>query len=530
MGLIETIFGRSTVVEHALAESARMQQQVEILRESVADLELAMEDSGWLRLTAGADSEFSRAGLERIAKNTRVFAVANPLVKRGLGLRQAYIFGQGVVVQARAAGHDPNQQDVNEVIQAWWDDPGNQASVFGSQAQTTLERALGTDGNVFIACFTNPRTGMVLNRTILFDEINDIVTNPDDRDEPWFYKRMWVSREFDTSVGRMVEKQKTAFYPALGHYPKIRPKSIDGAPVMWDTPVYHIKVNQLQGWAFGIGDAYAALVWARAYRDFLADWATLVKSLSQFAWKATTGGRSKSQKLREALARRPAGTPPAGNSNNAGATAVMDADITLEAIPKTGAVIDSDSGRPLATMVASALDVPVTALLSDPGQTGARAVAETLNLPTRLAMQLRQKVWEQAYKTLAGYAIQQSIKAPAGLLRGTVIRDPFTGREHYTLAGDSASDDATVEVIWPDLTDVPLDTLVKAIVDADGTGVLPRVEVLRLLLAALGVRDIDEIVDTMTDDNGNWIEPEMSAGSVAADAFRRGEDPAEALR
>src|SRR5690606_35197278 len=177
--------------------------------------------------------------------------------------------------------------------------------------------------------------------------------------------------------------------------------------------------------------------------DFLADWATLVKSLSQFAWKATAGNGSSSQKMRAALARRPQGDTIPANENNVGATAALGPNVTLEAIPKTGATIDSESGRPLATMVAAALDVPVTTLLSDPGQTGARAVAETLNLPTRLAMQQRQALWGDTYKALAKYVIRQAVKAPVGPLQGQVVRDPYSNRETVLLAGDTNGDDDT---------------------------------------------------------------------------------------
>lgn len=527
MSVITTLLRPSRVIEQALEEATRYRNEVEFLRESLADLELAMDDKGWASLTAGSEQEFSRNGLAKIARNSRVFALANPLVKRGLAVRQAYVFGQGVEISARANGQEPGQQDVNAVIQDWWADPGNKAAVTGGQAQETLERMLGTDGNVFIACFTNPRTGRVQMRTIPFDEVAEVITNPDDRAEPWFYRREWTARGVNEQ-GRVVDTQRVDYYPALDFWPATRPRFIDGHPVHWDAPVRHVKVNHLDGWQFGVGDAYAALVWARAYRDFLADWATLVKSLSQFAWRATAK-HSKAAKLRNALARRPHGTAPAGNDTNAGATALLDPEVTLEAIPKTGATIDSESGRPLATMVAAALDVPVTTLLSDPGQTGARAVAETLNLPTRLAMQQRQALWGDTYKALAKYVIRQAVKAPAGPLQGQVVRDPYSNRETVLLAGDTNGDDDTIEVVWPSLDDTPMQTIVDAIVAADGTGKLPPVETLKLLLSALGVRDADEIVAAATDENGNWIDPALSAAQVAVDAFRRGEDPAKAL-
>lgn len=198
-------------------------------------------------------------------------------------------------------------------------------------------------------------------------------------------------------------------------------------------------MNRLDGWKFGVGDAYAALPWARSYRDILADWATLLKAMLRFAWRASTKKGGKAQQLRERLQRRPAGGTPDGNPNVMGATAVISDEVTLEAIPKTGATIDSKSGRPLAAMVAAALDVLVTTLLADPGQTSARAVAETLNLPTRLAMQQRQSLWAEAYRAILAYVIRSAVSAPRRPLQGTITRDPFNGREVVVLAGDTAT-------------------------------------------------------------------------------------------
>src|SRR5690606_14422211 len=180
-------------------------------------------------------------------------------------------------------------------------------------------------------------------------------------------------------------------------------------PVRWDAPVVHVKVNALSGWKFGIGDAYAAIDWARAYKDFLSDWATLVRSLSRFAWRLTArGSKQAAAKARLAAAPVRDGADPA----HAGATAIQSPDMMLEAIPKTGATIDSESGRPLAAMVAAALDVPVTMLLGDPGLVGARATAETLNTPTENMAAGRRAVWEEAIVAIVRHVILSRIRAP----------------------------------------------------------------------------------------------------------------------
>jgi len=528
VGVLDRILAResATTVSAAVARATAAEAQVEVLSESLADLELALEDEGWERLTTAATQQMSRTGLGKAARVARVMAVANPLIKRGLGVRQAYVWGQGVQVAARATGNDQGEQDVNAVVQAFLDAPGNRAALTGDQACQENERALGTDGNVFIACFTSPLTGFVQARTIAFDEMVDVLTNPEDRDDPWLYLRQWTERTI-TATGAIESGMRQAFYPALTYRPPTRAKTINGVEVRWDSPVYHLCVNRLDGWSFGIGDAYASLTWARAYRDFLADWVVLVKSLSQFAWRASSKG-SKAQRMRQTLARRPATTTPTpGNENTVGATVTLGADATLEAIPKTGATIDSESGKPLAAMVAAGLEVPVTVLLSDPGQTGARAVAETLDEPLRLAMEQRRALWGEAYRAILDYVILQAVKAPQGPLKGSLGRDAYTGRETLTLTGDT---DPTVEVTWPSLKDdVPVDKLVAAIKTADDTGKLPPLEVAKLLLHALGVEDVDDLLADMVDDQGRWIDPVITAGQAAVDAFRRGQDPAQVL-
>jgi hypothetical protein len=201
----------------------------------------------------------------------------------------------------------------------------------------------------------------------------------------------------------------------------------------------------------------------------------------------------------------------------------------LAPIPKTGATIDADSGKPLAAMVAAATDLPLTMLLGDPGTTGARAVAETLDEPTRLMAETRRELWTTVYKDICGYVIDQAVKAPRGPLTGTVRIDPYTGQQRIELAGGL---DRTVVVDWPDLSKVPVDMLVKAIVAADSTGALPPRGGVRAAAARPRRADVDEVMASMRDEQGNFTPPggaqavaaqqdqNGAPGSQAAEAYR----------
>jgi hypothetical protein len=494
-----------------LSEQLRAEQETSLLlQESLVDAELALEDAGWQRLTTLGDLQFSRDGLRRAAQVGRTVAVTNTLVKRGLALRIAYIWGSGVQVAVRAGDDDTDL--VNGLVQAFLDDEGNKAAFTGEQAHEENERALGTDGNVFVALFTAPRTGRVQARTFPFDEIEDVLANPDDRDEPWYYRRRWTATTI-SPTGVTASSEHVEFYPALGYRPLVRPRFIDGHPVNWDTPILHISVNRLDGWKFGIGDVYTAMPWARAYREFLADWAQLVKALSQFAWRLTGKGRSRAAKAAETIKAR--AQAAAGQlASTAGATAAASDAYQLEAIPKSGATIDSESGRPLAAMVAAGLDLPVTMLLGDPGVTGARATAETLDQPMQLSMQARRGRWTEAYRRVLGHVVAEAVRAPQGGLQGKVTRDE-TGREVVTLAGGVAP---SFEVTWPPLDKVDVKAIVDAIVAADGTGKMPPLTTVKLLLAALGVEDVDEILAELVDANGDWIDPVDAAAARSQQA------------
>lgn len=513
------VTGRTVLAEQVAAERERSA----FLAESVADLEARMLEPGWQRLAARTDQEFTREGLRQITAICRLYAIKNPLVKRGLALRQAYVWGSGVEVTAR----DPQ---VGELITAFHE--ANEATLVGAQACEELERALGTDGNVIFALFTSPRTGRVRVRSLPWDEITDVIRNPDDHADPWYYRRDWWEERVDPVSGGVIQRRRTAYYPALGYRPKVRLARLshprfgdtEPAPVMWDAPVYHVRVGGHLHWKWGIPDAYAALDWARAYKSFLEDWAQLVRALSRFAWRLTAPG-SKQAQARARLAAAATVDPVTGEARHAGAAAVMTPGMNLEAIPKTGATIDSESGRPLAAMVAAAMDLPVTMLLGDPGVTGARATAETLDTPTERTMDLRRGVWTAARKAIYRHVICEAVRAPDGPLDGTIDRDD-DGREIVTL---TARADTTIDISWPDLDDLDVEKTVKAIVAADQTTYLPPLLVARLLLEALGVTDVDRILDALTGPGGEFVPPGQTVGQAMADRFRRGEDPAAAL-
>lgn len=494
-----------------------------LIEESLDRLELAAEDKDWRIASLVLEQEFSRTGLEAIARNCQLMAIASPMIKRGVQLRTGWVWGQGVSIQARAADDKDGAQDVNAVVQTFLDDAGNKRSFTSAEARVQCERTLATEGNWLLAFFPDPLTGHVQVRTLPFGEIVDKYTNPDDRAQDWFFLRQYSETvvEAGTRPGTMRRRSQTrrVFHPALGFRPAQRPDSIDNIPIEWDQPVLHVAVNRPDGWKWGVPDVYAALPWARAYEGFLTDWARLVKALSKFAWKLTGDRGSKVQRVAERarVAAVAGGIPPLTGGSDAGQMAAIGPGVNLEAIPKTGATIDSESGRPLAAMVAAALGLSVVELLADPGVTGARAVAETLDKPEVLEMGMRQEVWRSVIQTVCGYVVEQSALAPQGPLKGAMVTDE-TGQDRLILAGET---EATIEVTFPAIDDLDPKAWVDAIVAAAGTEKLPDVWVVKQLLRVLGEQHVDEVVEEMLDEDGNFVDPGVARAAAAIAAQRK---------
>lgn len=467
------------------AEVAGLRHAVEVYESRIMQLEQALLEPGWLRMAATAELEFTREGLGNIARLCRLMAIKNPLLRRASALKTYYVFGQGVEISAE----DP---DVAEVVTEFVDDPKNQQVLFGHDARGTKEKALHTDANVFVACFTHPRTGRVQLRSIPFDQVHDIIYDPQDAEQVWFYERHWTQTVRDPVSGAVSSQLRKALYPDIDHRPPPRERQgmWGGMPVRWDSPVLHVHSNRPEGWRFGVPELYPALDWARAHAEYLDDFRRLVKVLAKLAWKLQGVKGSQLDRAKAKMAQATAEDAPVGQA--------FVADVgggQLEPAIRTGGGMKVEPGdaRQFALMVSAATDIPETMLLGDPS-TGNLATATTLDRPTELAFEDRRKMWVGVYTRLCQYVMDASVKAPAGKLRGVIERDEWS-REVVTLRGDASR---SINVDWAPIVERSMGDVIKALVgSANGANAIegmPWQVILRTALVALDVDDPDEMI------------------------------------
>ena len=480
---------------------AGYESTITILQESLADVQRVMDrdNQGWMELgtLARDDLGFTADFRKRQAARILVAATANPLIKRGLALRGAFVWGAGATVTVR---DQPDQgQDVGAVVQEFLDDPQNLSVFVDTDARIQLERDLGIVGEVFLCLPTDPTTGRVRVRKIKASQIVAIQSDPEDEATDHLYLREWAA------PGEGVVQK--AWYPALNYRPNNRPAAVNDVPIMWDQPVRFVKVNPVGD--RGVGDAFAAVPWADAYKRFLEDWSQLMRSLSRIAVQLRTRG----DKTAQAAARLAQAA-----QGDAGQGLAVDPNSQLEAVSTSGARFDADSGRPIAVMAATALDLPVTTLLGDPGVSGARAVADQISDDSWAAFDIRRDLWRTVIRDVCGYVIDAAVTAPAGKLNGTVVLD---GDRQYAILPDG--DGRTIEVDFQQRANDSVLDRVKAIQTAGQSQTLPPLVELKLYLQALDVKDADDVIDAVTDDEGNFIPLDILDGKVRAMLTERGE-------
>ena len=470
-----------------------------LLKERIAELELAREDQGWDKLMGEGDKELSWSFLKEIRRNARLYYLKNPLILRAVKLQTQYVFGQGVEIEAE-------DKEVNVVVQSFLDDPKNRTELTEHQARMTKETELQLDANLYFVLFTNISTGRVRLRTIPVDEITDIITDPKDAKTPLYYKRVYVERTWSKDGKTPDDKTKTVFYPDWKNKDGNLTKNVS------KEVVYHVSVNKLSDWKFGVSEVYAAIAWAKAHKEFLSDWATIIKSLSRFAWKLTAGSRRGMNASKDTLQTGITSSNAAETNPSPATGSILNqpAGINMNPIKTAGSTTGSTDGDRLIHMVCAAQGIYFHYLIGDPS-TGNLATAKAMERPMEIMFKDRQTLWKSILTEILNYVVEQSVIAKNGRLEGTVEVNDFGGKE-VTLASTNKS---TIIITFPELVTPDSKARVESVIAAATLGGKPlagtfdKEMVVRLLLQALAVDDIDEIIKkTFPGEGSTGPEPE----------------------
>jgi len=492
------------------------------------DIELALQNVEWRREVNLSWLEFSRWGIQQIILISRLRYITDPLIQRGVNVAATYVFGRGVEITT-------DDDDANDVLNDFIE---RNKTVLGQNGLTDQERRKYYDGNLFWALFTDPADGTVRIRTIDATEIQEVISDPDDLDEPQFYKRVWQTMTFDPVSGTTKYDSRTEYYPALRFDVPDGLTQIGQYPLNRDVRVHHRKAGAIAKWHFGCPIVYAALQWSRSAGRLLEACATIRKALAQFAMILTTkGGQAALQGAKNQLQTQVNSVPDNSLWDTqptavAGSVFASGPGTTLKAFNSRGAGGDPKDAREYKTMVAMVFGIPPT-WLGDM-ETSNMSTAVTLDRPTELGFMEKQEAWVEDLTILCTFALNASVKAPSGRLSESykdrkVLVMPCErkqrpdGRIVYEVVQKQA-DKIRVKVLFPAIREGDLPNLVKAIAEAmtldnkggQIIGIDERQGVL-LLFQTLGVENAEEILDAMY--------PDEDSGKKGTEDFKPAYDP-----
>lgn len=334
---------------------------------------LQSEDIGWNKLGV-APSDITQISLDdakAVSKRLHGYAESNPILTRGREIRNSYFFSGQYKIGTLATNSKISPQKLNLI-----NSQKNQDNVFGMAALERLEAERFAAGNVFVLFDRSTKEFQALS----FQQIGDIIYNPNDATEIWYVRRDWSARIIDEN-GNVRQVDNKEYYPSSKFD---RPQGgyatrIDDVYVNTGKRMIVDRVNMQPGGNLGIPDSFAAAPWALAYSAYLSDGTKVLAALAEWAW------------LVKPKKKNPAETAAANvRDGRGGAGGTLFTDMDVQALPTSNAV-DLETGRPLAAQAASALGVSVVLILADPGQAGTNASAQTLSDPNRRTMESRRQ-------------------------------------------------------------------------------------------------------------------------------------------
>ena len=471
------------------AEAAAAKRDRGAIMESLSVIaDRAREDLGWQNL-AEENPFGDTLPVDAVRQQSRLAFANDPYAKRATLLTTAFAFGQGIDGPT-APEDDPGL----EVLQEFWNDPHNQATMFGTNKQYQRSNELQVDGELVLLVFTGATPVQV--RVVDVDLISERVPHPEDTGRALYYRVEYEVNEFDAEAGgmRATEKTRRVYYPDIlnrGGDDDLDPirQQIPEEELAEDTYLMRIPLNILTDGQRGVPDSAASLRHLSRLVQITGDQATISRSTAALMNQmAVTGDPAQVEAIANRLA--PSTTQEGDDPNHhvpplPGANTVHNDAVKLETGRASTNAVDARTNARLMKMGAVAGFGFSLHYLGDP-ENANLATATSMELPVLRTMQVYQALWNWIYRTLCDLVLEVN---------------GVTDESHYDLPS-------------PAIVQHPLVEVSAAVLDALDAGRISDTQASVLLMTALGV------------DN---IELELAALNAEADAAPDAPDVTEAM-
>ena len=303
-----------------------------------------------------------------------------PLIRAAVDIKTQYTFGQAYTITSE---NDANKAAIDAIL----NDPRNRHALFGAQAISEADKELQKGGSVYFALWQDEDPVQV--RLWTSYEIADVILDPNDGDTPLYYVRTFL----DASG-----KQKTVAYPSI--YNDNPEANLNGAGFGYTVDPSIIVYQMCEGrqakqkWA--LTPYTPALIWNRAFEQFLLDFAAIVQIIRKYATMFTTkGGEAQVSSLQTQFAADPeSGSPDLGSSlisTEGNDFKVIDAG--------SNKIVGPADSRFFLLQFCASVRIPENMLCGN-AQTGNRASAQELTANFLPTIEERQTMWTETFREI----------------------------------------------------------------------------------------------------------------------------------
>lgn len=486
-------------IDEAILEADTEEEFKEVMEASLASLEQRLDHLGaFTQLSPSTRSEraelthIDRRALIRVA---REYALKDPMCHQAVQLTTHYTFGEGGL---RYASTLP---DVSSEVEDFWTDEDNQIEITSPEAQERKSAELQVDGEIFFILFRDEENRLKV-RTLPPEEIIEIITSEDDHRRPLYYKRVWrpVAYNMKTGLYEDSTKDRVAYYADWKNY-AVGEWGMEHGTTPAEGVIYHVKVNSIGWQQRGFSELYSFLDWAKANRQLLVDWVTIVKAYSTLAWKAKISGDDPAQinKIRDRIRsylpdaqQRPGNaTSPAGVAG----VAISNDQVDLSPMKTAGMATDPSDSRQVRLMISAGSGI-MEHYFGDAGNANL-ATATAMELPMLKKFGARQRFWEGVYTALALYAIIGGVEAGRVTSVELEERSDARGRtvtRRLTTPEVDGNKKTIVHIKAPPILKTDLQATALALQGFLTAGLVPAEQLSRAAMEALDLPNIDALI------------------------------------
>ena len=460
----------------------QLQEFNEILQEAYKsiDQQLAGDDKGWIQLGTSSHGLFPADQKISVIERSRYYSQIDPMAAQALRLHTDYTFGTGLTWQTK-------DEATKRVMDAFWYSHDN-AACLSCAGQRKSSHNLLRDGAVYFAIFLGQGEDAKLRRIDPL-EITETITDPDDADTVWYFKRTWIDAQ---------SRSHEDYYRSWQNIKETGEAVKDSAGMIvkrtQDAVIYRLERDPN-----GLPLLLPALDWIKLYRQFLASRAAIMLALSIFAWKSKVKGGA------AAIATAKAKVQDI-EKPGAGSHLFENEGIDTQPIKTdTGAGNAKTDGDMLKLMICAATGLAIQ-YFGDVS-TGNLATAKTCELPMIKMFESYQSVWEDTYNDICDIVLNEA---------GVSEEKRHIDWQFPSITPEDAAGIATnIAMLIPVLPEL-------AYCD----------EITQAALMACGVKDINDAIEQLTDMIGSEEVPQTTGINPAqpVETSRRAQEQSRNLR